>query len=115
MVHSFPGPQTAPEPRHAAVDAAPRTLTMYARSWCGLCDEMYIALGPLAAGLNFQVDVVYIDDDPQLEALHGMRVPVLCEGASEICHFTLDTDALRRHLAVEADERRPDEKAPDDG
>lgn len=78
---------------------APRTLTLYARSWCGLCDEMYLALAPLATTLNFRVEVTYIDDDPRLEALHGLRVPVLCEGAREICHFRLDTEALRLHLA----------------
>lgn len=80
------------------MNATIRTLTLYAREWCGLCDEMYAALHPWCERLGFDIDVVYIDDDAALVARYGTRVPVLSEGGQEICHYFLDEQALRRHL-----------------
>ncbi len=76
-----------------------RNLTVYAREWCCLCDTMYAALAPLGDELGFEVDMVFIDGDDVLEARYGTRVPVLSEAETEICHYVLDTDALRAYLA----------------
>lgn len=76
-------------------------LTLYARSYCHLCEEMVQALGPLAAELGFTVDPIDVDSDPALEARYGEKVPVLVDGdGEEICHFFLDLEALRRRVAV---------------
>ena len=41
-----------------------------------------------------------IDRDPALIARYDARVPVLCAGDSEICHFFFDESALLAALAL---------------
>jgi len=41
-----------------------------------------------------------IDRDPELIRRYDARVPVLCYGESEICHFFFDESALRATLAL---------------
>jgi glutaredoxin len=49
-------------------------LTLYQRDDCPLCDH---ALAVLAAARVPDFDSVWIDDDADLEARYGARVPVL--------------------------------------
>jgi thioredoxin reductase (NADPH) len=69
-------------------------LTLLTRSCCHLCDEMLLAVKPLAAARGVAIAVVDVDGDPVLEAAYGDRVPVLFAGAPdvgiELCHFRLD-------------------------
>lgn len=60
-------------------NADPMPLILYQRDDCKLCDE---ALAVLAAARAPVFDNVWIDDDPQLEARYGTRVPVLRDTAS---------------------------------
>jgi len=41
-----------------------------------------------------------IDRDPELIRRFDARVPVLCLGEAEICHFFFDETALRAMLAL---------------
>ena len=41
-----------------------------------------------------------IDRDPGLVRRYDARVPVLCDGETEICHFFFDESALRATLAL---------------
>ena len=76
-------------------------LLLYSRSYCHLCDDMAKALEPLRESMNFCVEIIDVDADPALEALHGEKVPVLADDEGlEICHYFLDMDRLRAHLAV---------------
>ncbi|MCA8967398.1 MAG: glutaredoxin family protein [Planctomycetes bacterium] len=77
----------------------PRLLTVFARDWCTLCDDMIAALAPWRREHGIELDIVFIDDDPELETRYGTLVPVLTEGDVEICHHFLDAEALRTHLA----------------
>ncbi len=43
---------------------------------------------------------VDIDRDPQLIRLYDARVPVLCLGEREICHYFFDESALLAALAL---------------
>ena len=43
---------------------------------------------------------VDIDRDPELIRRYDARVPVLCHGNVEICHFFFDESALRAVLAL---------------
>lgn len=56
-------------------------LILYQRDHCPLCDQ---ALALLAAAKLPDFDSVWIDDDPQLEALYGSRVPVLRDSVSGV-------------------------------
>ena len=82
--------------------------TLYARSWCHLCDDMLAALRALEPpGQPFDIAVLDVDADPALEARFNELVPVLYPGApqdnpsgQELCHYFLDEPAVRRHLAA---------------
>lgn len=52
------------------------TLTLYTRPGCHLCEQ---AAGNLAR-LEFRVQTVNVDLDPELRARHGDHVPVLALG-----------------------------------
>ena len=52
----------------------------------------------LAAG-TFQLNVIDVDQSPELEKRYGQFVPVLMAGEVEICHFHLDRSALDAYLA----------------
>ena len=60
---------------------------------------MVAALHTALAGIAFQLDVVDVDQSPQLEKRYGQFVPVLMIGEEEICHFHLDRSALDAYLA----------------
>jgi glutaredoxin len=71
-------------------------LTLYQRDDCKLCDE---AVALLAAVRAPEFESVWIDEDAQLEARYGERVPVLrddprgCE-----LDWPFDAEALRVFL-----------------
>ena len=76
-----------------------RTLTVYERAGCHLCDDMVSALSEWKSELEFEIERVDVDDSPDLAARYGAKVPVLVHGSSELCHFFLDLDALHRSLS----------------
>ena len=75
-----------------------RTLTLYSRTYCHLCDDMAAALAPLASAHGFTVEVVDVDASPALEARYGERVPVLVHDGAELCHYFLDAARVRDRL-----------------
>lgn len=75
-------------------------LTLYGRSYCHLCEEMLAALDDLGPQRNFDLEVIDIDRDPQLEARYGELVPVLAHGETTICHYVLDRASLTAYLAA---------------
>jgi len=74
------------------------TLTLYGRAGCHLCEDMRAQLYPLEQRYGFSVELIDIGGDPELGARYGLKIPVLTAGAEEICHYTLDADALIRYL-----------------
>ena len=74
-------------------------LTLYHRPGCHLCDDMRDALLELQPEHPFQLREVDIDASPALRARYGVLIPVLCLGELEICHYHLDSVALRAALA----------------
>ncbi len=80
-------------------------LTLLVRAYCHLCDDMRAALAVHAAGAP--VDELDVDADPALESRWGALVPVLLAAGREVCHYRLNTGALREVLAqpVAADSR----------
>jgi thioredoxin-like negative regulator of GroEL len=81
-----------------ATEAIP-ALTVFARPYCHLCDDMIAGLRRLQATRHFEFAVVDVDDDPLLEARYGERVPVLAGGGRELCHYFLDGAAVTAFLA----------------
>jgi Glutaredoxin-like domain (DUF836) len=83
--------------------AAIPLLTVYARTYCHLCDDMIAALPSLQGRFVFEISVVDVDSDAALEARYGEFVPVLLanagEGGRELCHYYLDEPAVTAFLA----------------
>ena len=76
----------------------PPELIVYAREGCHLCEDMIEALRSLQGFIHFEVAVVDVDADPELERHHGEKVPVLMFGEHELCHYRLDTAAVTAFL-----------------
>ncbi|MBI2311379.1 MAG: glutaredoxin family protein [Betaproteobacteria bacterium] len=74
-------------------------LVVYSRDYCSLCRTMVDTLHRLQAERSFLLEVVDVDDNPELEDLFGERVPVLVADGEEICHYQLDLYALDAHLS----------------
>jgi hypothetical protein len=79
-----------------------KQLTLLSRGYCHLCDDMKAALQTMQGGLPFEFKVIDIDEHADLEARYGELVPVLLDGDTEICHYFLDAEKLKAHLAGEA-------------
>lgn len=79
------------------------TFVLYGHVYCHLCDDMEAALVALLQeignGRQFAVDVIDVDEDPELEEHFGERVPVLVADGKELCHYFLDHAAVRAYLA----------------
>jgi hypothetical protein len=81
-------------------------LTLLTRAYCHLCDDMRVAIAPLAARFGADVIELDVDADTALEERYGERIPVLLLGSSldgiELCQYTLDSTAVQRTLAEQA-------------
>jgi hypothetical protein len=71
-------------------------LTLYQRDDCHLCD---LALEVLARARVPDFDSVFIDDDAELEARYGERVPVLRTDDGRELGWPFETAAVRALLA----------------
>jgi len=60
---------------------------------------MELALLEHQAELDIETKRVTIDNKPELEQAYGSKVPVLCLGDIEICHYYLDPAALKRAIS----------------
>jgi hypothetical protein len=59
------------------VRAVDSTLVLYVREGCHLCDSFALELGLELEGAGDRVRIVDVDEDPELAARYGLRVPVL--------------------------------------
>ena len=75
-----------------------KRLTVYSRAWCHLCDDLLAALKPLCEELGAGIEIIDVDAHPEFEEIHGERVPVVFGGETELCHYFLDTAAVRAYL-----------------
>lgn len=80
-------------------DADVPLLTVYGRGYCHLCDNMIAALHTLQGRFAFELTVIDVDSDADLETRCGEKVPVLmCEGR-ELCHYFLDEPVVTAFLS----------------
>ncbi|WP_292976996.1 glutaredoxin family protein [Nitrosomonas sp.] len=79
----------------------PRRVVVYGREGCHLCEDMIASLRSLQKKIQFEFEVINIDNDENLIQLYGERVPVLfaVEEQKELCHYFLDSEAFNAYLA----------------
>jgi glutaredoxin len=76
-----------------------RTVTLYTRPGCHLCDEAREAiLGLRADGLRFELREVDIEGDDALHAAYLERIPVVAIDGIEVTDLRIDVDAIRASL-----------------
>ena len=76
-------------------------LTLYYREQCHLCDAMRKALVVFNRNHpSVSWQEIDIDRDTGLIRRYDARVPVLCHGDTEICHYFFDESALIAVLAL---------------
>ena len=79
-------------------------MLLYSRNYCHLCHDMLAALEALRgeAGVpDFEIEVLDVDADPDLEAKYNELVPVLVDGEGrELCHYFLDAAKVREYLSA---------------
>jgi len=77
-----------------------RTLRVYSRRGCHLCEVMVERLIPLVRGRAL-VEVIDVDTDAALREEYGLRVPVLtCDGRL-LCEYRLDPGIVEEILRDE--------------
>lgn len=76
-------------------------LQLYFRHGCHLCEDMQAALQALPESGLIELELVDVDRDSELQALYGLKVPVLKKGEQEICHYELDIVSLRHVLEAD--------------
>ena len=80
-----------------------KRFTVLSREWCHLCHDLVAALQPIATEYGWEVEVIDVDQHPELEARWDELVPVLLLGTAqdgvELCHYRLDASAVEGALA----------------
>lgn len=77
--------------------------TLYSRSYCHLCDDMFVALQALHTPERpFTIEVIDVDADEALVARFDELVPVLFADLAqpELCHYFLDEAKVLALLAA---------------
>jgi glutaredoxin len=75
-----------------------RTLVLYSRPECHLCEAVVERLQPLLAGRSVELEIVDVDSSVALERRYGQRIPVLVAGEAEISGYPLDEARVRQYL-----------------
>ena len=76
-----------------------KTITVYGRPGCHLCDDAARELGPILADTGAELVELNIEEDDALHAAHLERIPVILVDGVEICHFFVDDAAIRAALS----------------
>jgi glutaredoxin len=75
-----------------------RTVTLYGRPGCHLCDDARAILDRLRAEHAFHLQAVDIESDDALHKAYLERIPVLALDGEELYDFFVDEADLRRRL-----------------
>jgi glutaredoxin len=75
-----------------------RTVTLYTRPGCHLCDDARAALERVQARTPFTLVELDIERDDALHARYLERIPVVALDGEEIFDYFVDEDALARRI-----------------
>ena len=74
------------------------TITIYSRLGCHLCEDAESTLESLRAELNFEIEVIYIEDDAELIRLYSDQVPVIHIDGEHHDFFRVDVERFKSCL-----------------
>ena len=75
-----------------------RTITVYLRPGCHLCEEALAVLGDLRAQVAFVLETVDIESDDDLHRRYLERIPVIVLDGAELYDYVVDARDLRARL-----------------
>jgi glutaredoxin len=75
-----------------------RTVTLYGRPGCHLCDDARAALQRVSAAHPFHLEEVDIESDDALLARYLERIPVVALDGVELFDLFVDEEALARTI-----------------
>jgi len=74
------------------------TVTIYSRHGCHLCEDAEGTLESLREELNFEIEVIYIEDDAELIRLYSDQVPVIHIDGQHHDFYKVDPTRFRSSL-----------------
>jgi glutaredoxin len=80
------------------VSSRDRTVTLYTRAGCCLCDDVRNVLDAAGRRARFRLEVIDVDTDPELRALYGEEVPVVAIDGRKAFRYHLPLDDFLREL-----------------
>jgi glutaredoxin len=75
-----------------------RTVTLYGRPGCHLCDEAREALTRVRAAAPFALLEIDIETDDELHARYLERIPVIALDGEDLFDYFVDEEALFRRI-----------------
>jgi glutaredoxin len=79
-----------------------RTVTLYTRAGCHLCDDARGVLESVRARVAFELREVDIESDDALLRRYFERIPVVALDGEELFDLWVDAPVLERLLALES-------------
>ena len=73
-------------------------VTIYSRHGCHLCEDAESTLESLREELNFEIEVIYIEDDAELIRLYSDQVPVIHIDGQHHDFYKVDPTRFRSSL-----------------
>ena len=75
-----------------------KTVTLYTRPGCHLCDDARAALQALRTRHEFEIREVNIETDDALHAAYLERIPVICLDGEHVADYFVDESTLTARL-----------------
>jgi glutaredoxin len=73
-------------------------VTVYSRHGCHLCENAVNTLETMREELAFEIEIIYIDGNPELEKLYGHEVPVIHINGEHHDFYKVDPERFRTSL-----------------
>ena len=78
-----------------------KTVTLYTRPGCHLCDDARAALEKLGAQVDFEIHEVNIETDDALHVAYLERIPVICLDGEHVSDYFVDEPTLTARLNID--------------
>ena len=73
-------------------------VTVYSRHGCHLCEDAVKTLESMREELAFEIEIIYIDGNAELEKLYGNEVPVIHINGEHHDFYRVDPERFRTSL-----------------
>ena len=73
-------------------------VTVYSRHGCHLCEDAVKTLEGMREELAFEIEIIFIDGNPELEKLYGNEVPVIHINGEHHDFYRVDPERFRTSL-----------------